>query len=102
MDSQYEPELDYTCGVGQVELISRAKSAQEKHGELSRDRRVELVKKVAALTMAEAHAVLREALEKPSFHWVGSGPGVLAQLQEKEIALVLCCLPQSHQLMVCP
>ena len=85
---------------GQVEFFLRAKSAQGKHGELSRGERVKLINKVAALTMVEVHAVLREALKTPGFHWVGSGPGSLAQLQEKEIALVLCRLPQSHQLMV--
>ena len=50
--------------------------------------------------MAEAHTFLQEALKTPSFHWVGSGPGRLAQLTEREIALVLRCLPQSCQLMV--
>jgi hypothetical protein len=50
--------------------------------------------------MAEAHAFLPEALKPPSFHWVGSGPGRLAQLKETEIALVLRRLPQSCQLMV--
>ena len=50
--------------------------------------------------MAEAHTFLREALKTPSFYWVGSGPGRLAQLKETEIALVLRRLPQQCQLMV--
>ena len=85
---------------GQVELFLRAKSAEGKHGELSRGQRVKLINKVAALTMVEVHTVLREALKTPGFHWLVSGPGSLAQLQEKEIALVLCRLPRFHQLMV--
>ena len=59
-----------------------------------------MIKTVASLTMAEAHAFLREALKTPSFYWVGSGPGRLAQLKETEIALVLRRLPQQCQLMV--
>ena len=84
-----------------VALLTRAKSAQEKHGEFaSREDRVKLGREIAMLSLAEAREVIAIALKNHPFHWVGSGPGRFSELPEEVIPLVLRHLSRQEQLQL--
>ena len=78
------------------------KSAEEVHGELSREERLKVIHKVSKLPLAQAWEVTKDALANHPFHWVASGPGAFAVLPVDLIALVLRHLSRGEQLQVCP